>query len=376
MVKSEGGSFRSLLEKMSGELAKALPAQLPVEKLIRVTLTEMRRTPKLLECSQQSVIASVMTAAQLGLEIGSHLGHAYLVPFKGECQLIVGFRGMCELAMRSGYVSAVWARVVYSGDFFEWEEGSAPRLVHKPSGMKGEATHYYACVRMKDGHTMFCVVTVDEARSTMAKSSGSHRSDSPWQTHFDEMGCKTAVRRVMDTVPQSPQFRDAALRESAESFTVSSAMVRGSISGGDAKQLEAGDDVPRERTKARADSEPAPDQRQSTIYDAIDRGSKPPKAPTKRAKAEASKEKPADAEPANNEAPALSVAYRELEATHDADSLREWVAKRYASVFDAELSDEDRDQFTEATHRAIGRCKVDQKELFEWMAEAKQEVAK
>ena len=80
---SQAASIRELFNKPSvkSEIAKALPKHLTPDKLIRVAMTSIQRTPKLLECSQQSLLACIMTCASLGLEPDQFLGQAYLVPF-------------------------------------------------------------------------------------------------------------------------------------------------------------------------------------------------------------------------------------------------------------------------------------------------------
>jgi recombination protein RecT len=102
------------------------------DRLLRIALTEVRRQPKLAECSQASLLSAVFSCAQLGLEPGGALGHAYLVPYGKEVQFILGYRGMIDLARRSGLIDSITAHAVYEGDRFECEFGLAENLVHVP----------------------------------------------------------------------------------------------------------------------------------------------------------------------------------------------------------------------------------------------------
>src|SRR5262249_8718109 len=87
-------SLRLLLDKSKDQIKLALPKHLTAERLLRVALTAVQRTPALLECDQLSIVGSVVQAAQLGLEPDGILGLAYLVPYfnkktgRKECQLI------------------------------------------------------------------------------------------------------------------------------------------------------------------------------------------------------------------------------------------------------------------------------------------------
>ena len=81
-----------------------------------IVMTELRKTPKLLECDAASLMGSIGQVAQLGLEVGGLLGHAYLIPYGRECQLVIGYKGLMELARRSGQIKSIEARAVFEGD--------------------------------------------------------------------------------------------------------------------------------------------------------------------------------------------------------------------------------------------------------------------
>lgn len=110
-VTSKTATIRGLLEKSRKQLEMAIPKHMTVDRLLRVAMTSIQRTPKLLDCTPQSLLACVMTCAQLGLEPDQFLGQAYLVPFKDTeknitvCTLIPGYRGYIALARRSGEVA-------------------------------------------------------------------------------------------------------------------------------------------------------------------------------------------------------------------------------------------------------------------------------
>src|SRR5690606_10332500 len=135
----------------------ALPKHLTPERLARVALTAISSNPRLLECTKESLALALIEAGQLGLEPNGVMGQAYLVPYfngktkKYEAQFQVGYRGLIDLARRSGEVTKVEARAVREGDYFEYEYGLTPQLVHRPdpSG-QGEMTHVYAIAWLRD----------------------------------------------------------------------------------------------------------------------------------------------------------------------------------------------------------------------------------
>lgn len=206
----EAKTVMDLLDRQKPELEKLLGTTAASERFARVALTELRRTPKLYECDPFSFLGALMLAAQLGLEPGP-LGHVYLVPFKRECQFILGYKGMVDLAYRSGLVKDVATSIVHEGDAFEWREGTRPFLDHTPSGPPAERewTNAYAVARLKTGGTVFRVIFPEDVEKAKARSANATSPHSPWTTDLFAMIRKTAVRRLSPMLPQSPAFAQA-----------------------------------------------------------------------------------------------------------------------------------------------------------------------
>lgn len=227
----------TLLDNYRGEIAKALPKLLTPDRLIRTALTAMARRPELMECTSHSLISCILTSAQLGLLPDDILGESYLIPFKNnkkrvkECQLIVGYKGLCTLAMRSGQVKSITAMAVFAanekdGDKFDYDQGLNEKLEHKPSGLNdaNRITHFYAIVRFINGGHVFRVMTRAQVEAVRDESKNykfsNDKAGTVWGKNFEEMGCKTVVRRVMKYVPLSPEMSKAiALDEAAENGT-------------------------------------------------------------------------------------------------------------------------------------------------------------
>jgi recombination protein RecT len=210
-------NVRALLEKSKSQIALALPRHLSADRMLRIAMTSIRRTPKLASCSQQSLLGAIMQAAQLGLEPDGVLGHAYLVPFKDEVQLIIGYKGLIDLARRSGQISTIFARVVHAADQFEFSYGLDETLQHIPTrdADPGELVTVYAVARLKDGGQQFEVMTKREIDQIRAQSRAA--DDGPWVTHYEEMAKKTVLRRLCKMLPASVELaRAVALDERAD----------------------------------------------------------------------------------------------------------------------------------------------------------------
>lgn len=198
-------NLRDYLEVRKRTLADVLPRHMTPERVIKVALMAFSKTPKLQECSIESVAQSVLQASELGLEAGGVLGHAYLVPFKGTCTLIVGYRGLIKLARQSGEVDDIEAHPVYANDKFRLTFGLNPVLEHEPNleGDPGQLRFVYAIARMTGGGHHLEVMTKSQIDKIRAGSQG--RDQSPWRDNYDEMSRKTVIRRLCKYLPLSPE---------------------------------------------------------------------------------------------------------------------------------------------------------------------------
>lgn len=207
----EPKNMQQYIKKMESEIAKALPSVMTPERFTRITLSALSANQKLQETTPQSFLGAMMTAAQLGVEPNTPLGQAYLIPYRNkgvmECQFQLGYKGLIDLAYRSGEISVIQAKTVYEGDTFTYSFGLEPELKHIPcqDGEKGEVTHFYAMFRTKDGGYGFDVMTVDEVRAHARKFSKSF-SNGPWQTNFEEMAKKTVLKKVLKYAPMKSDF--------------------------------------------------------------------------------------------------------------------------------------------------------------------------
>lgn len=142
--------FSGFLERLKPQMAVALPKHMNADRMARLALTAFSSNEELQKCSAGSIAASIMTAAQLGLEPGIN-GQGYLIPYKGTCTFVPGWKGLVDLVARAGRAT-VWTGVVHEGDSFEYQLGDAPFCRHIPGdGDEGEQfTHVYAIGRVRD----------------------------------------------------------------------------------------------------------------------------------------------------------------------------------------------------------------------------------
>ena len=205
-------SMQTYIKSMEGEVKKALPSVITPERFTRMVLSALSVNPKLAQCTPKSFLGAMMSAAQLGLEPNTPLGQAYLIPFvnKGqlEVQFQIGYKGLLDLAYRSGEVDIIQAHIVYENDTFECEYGLNPTLKHIPADSdRGEPIKVYAVFKTKTGGYGFEVMSMDDVRRHAEKYSQAYKSGySPWKTNFEEMAKKTVLKKVLKYAPMKSDF--------------------------------------------------------------------------------------------------------------------------------------------------------------------------
>lgn len=205
-------NMQQLVLSMQDQIKKALPSVLTGERFSRMILTAMSSTTQLQQCTPKSFLGAMMQAAQLGVEPNTPLGQAYLIPYKNkgtlECSFQLGYKGLIDLAYRSGEVKDIQAHEVHENDVFEYELGLEPKLKHVPAtSNRGPVIMYYAVFHTKDGGYGFEVMSAEDIREHAKKYSKAYSSGySPWTTNFDEMAKKTVLKKCLKYAPLKTEF--------------------------------------------------------------------------------------------------------------------------------------------------------------------------
>lgn len=233
-------NLQGYIKAMLPEITKALPSVITPERFSRMVLSAISTNPKLGECTPDSFLGAMMTAAQLGVEPNTPLGQAYLIPFYNgrkkcmECQFQLGYKGLIDLAYRSGDVAIIQAHAVHENDTFEYELGLEPKLKHIPARSgRGNPIFYYAVFKTKDGGSGFQVMSVEDVEAHAKKYSKSYGSG-PWQTDFDAMAKKTVLKQCLKYAPLKSDFVRAVVAD-----TTTRDMSKGVTSFEDANFIQA-----------------------------------------------------------------------------------------------------------------------------------------
>lgn len=233
-----GGTVAAFFDKNKSTLQAVLPKHVSPERMLKIALGALRTTPKLMDCTVESLFGAVVQCAQLGLEPNTPMGHVYLIPFdkkkksgsqwiveRTDVQIVIGYKGMLDLARRSGQIVSIAAHEVCERDEFDYAYGLEEKLHHKPAmGERGDIIAFYAVAKLKDGGHCFEVMSraqVEEIRNNsqgykaaqQAASKYNKAGDSPWHNNFAEMGRKTVTRRLFKWLPMSIEMATASALE-------------------------------------------------------------------------------------------------------------------------------------------------------------------
>ena len=208
-------SIADLIKAMEPQIKKALPEVLTPERFTRMALSALNTTPKLNECTQISFLSALMNAAQLGLEPNTPLGQAYLIPYNNhgvlECSFQIGYKGLLDLAYRNPQTQIIQAEEVFENDFFEYELGLNPKLVHKPSlTNRGELKCFYGVFKLTNGGFGFKVMSKEDIDAHAKEYSKTFDSAySPWTGNYCGMAKKTVLKQALKYAPLKTEFRKA-----------------------------------------------------------------------------------------------------------------------------------------------------------------------
>lgn len=155
-------------------------------------------TPQLRDCEPSTVLASCMTAATLDLPIHPALGLAYVVPFKKEATFQIGYKGLIQLAIRSGQYKFLNAAPVYEGQLQSINKLTGAISLNSSAPDEGEVIGYVAALELNNGfrHALYRSKADIEKHAVRFSKSFQSKS-SPWQTDFESMALKTVLKQLL-----------------------------------------------------------------------------------------------------------------------------------------------------------------------------------
>ncbi len=200
-------SLKAILSSpaMKDQFAAALPSHLSPDRFARVAITALTRTPKLQQCTQESFMKCLLDLSAMGLEPDGRRSH--LIPYGRECQLVLDYKGLVELARRSGDVVKIHSDVVCENDAFAHSMGDVTEHTYDIGKDRGAVIAAYSQVTLKNGAIQSEIMSKAEIDAIKNKSRAGRSG--PWVDHYNQMACKTVFRRLTKWLTLSPEIMDA-----------------------------------------------------------------------------------------------------------------------------------------------------------------------
>ncbi len=183
-----------------------------------------------IEKNPDSFVIAMMACIQLDLMPNTPQDYAYILPYNDKthgrmARFQISYKGLKELAYRSGEVKSINGEIVFEGDTFDVEFGTDRKLTHKPNfdidrTDFSKATHAYITVVLANGEKPFFVMTKKEIEKiredTKKRNFG---KDSPaWANWWDQQALKTVLKRAAKMLPSSTKDNRLAMAAQIDSL--------------------------------------------------------------------------------------------------------------------------------------------------------------
>ncbi len=208
-----------LIRQYEPDLALALPDGMTPDRFFSTVINLVRATPQLLNADPITVVSSVLLSAQLGLEPGPPMGLSWIIPRRNkgrmEASMQLGYRGLIQLAYRSGQVKRIEAHIIHEGDEFDYKFSRGGWVLDwKPEGTPDrDWSHVFCVAETILGAEMIEVMSKAEVlahRDRYVKDAGKNRA---WKENEPEMGRKTVTAKLCRQLPMSSEFRNALVAD-------------------------------------------------------------------------------------------------------------------------------------------------------------------
>lgn len=187
-------------DAVKGRFASILGKNAPA--FISALISVYNGSPKLQECDHKSILSAAGLAATLNLSVTPSLGHAFIVPFKGQAQFVIGWKGYVQLAMRTGQYITLYAGAVHEGELQGFDPFTGEPVRGERTGDK--VIGYSAYMKLKNGFEKSLYMSVDELKAHAEKYSQTYAYDirngkqnSLWAKNFDAMATKTVLKLLL-----------------------------------------------------------------------------------------------------------------------------------------------------------------------------------
>ena len=143
-----------------------------------------------------SIYNAAMMAAALDLPINQNLGFAWIVPYGQQAQFQIGWKGIVQLAQRTGQYQRINVIEVYENQFKSFNSLTEDLDADFSVDGSGEIVGYVAYFRLNNGFEKTVYWSKQKAEAHGKRFSKTFNSG-PWKTDFNEMAKKTVLKQTL-----------------------------------------------------------------------------------------------------------------------------------------------------------------------------------
>lgn len=200
-------ALKDLLRKddIQGRFEKLLGKKAP--GFISSVLQIVNSNSLLQKSDPQTVLNAAVTAAVLDLPVNQNLGFSWIVPFKGQAQFQIGWKGYVQLALRTGQYKNINVTEVYENQFKSYNRLTEELDADFTLDGEGEVVGYAAHFKLVNGMEKTCYWTKEAVKKHASKYSQTYNKQrsgggfvhSPWndKDQFDAMAKKTVLKNTI-----------------------------------------------------------------------------------------------------------------------------------------------------------------------------------
>ena len=250
-----------LIDKALPKLREAASRYIDITKFARIAVGTIKRTPKLAQCTETSLLLCLLDCAAMGLLPTGKRGGAYMIPYGTEATLVPDYRGLMWLAEKGEIVRRISAHAVHANDLFKIKLGDSPSVAHEPTtgDEMGDFIGAYSIAWLPDEEEPE-VEWMTKRQIDMIRARSKASGAGPWKTDYEPMAIKTVIKRQLSRMPVeiTPELERAMdVDNRANEINVTPSAQRPALSFGSLPAATGSSPEPKDETESRVE-EPKP----------------------------------------------------------------------------------------------------------------------
>ncbi len=169
------------------------------QSFVNNLVTIVSENERLSNCYENTIIGAALAAANLNLPISKDIGFAYIVPYGRQAQFQIGYKGLIQLALRTGNYDKLNVGEIFEGELKSFDKITETYDFSGEKVKNAQVIGFFAYFKLKNGFEKMIFWEVEKVRAHGREFSKTFdKSGSPWQKNFNSMGLKTLLKHLLN----------------------------------------------------------------------------------------------------------------------------------------------------------------------------------